>query len=368
MGRMKIYKRIVVFICVTVFSFSITFAQEETPPAPPTMPDVLGLTVPSAIAQLNQVSLDVNIDQTYTWTHADPFVPYTISGQNPESGTEVIDGQVAMLTIARPITARLLYDDNDLTLINLSDDEINLNNIVFTALDGTIPASLSASEWLVDVVSPQRCIQIWSVGGRQGAKDVEGCQPARDIPWLFRGDASNHFWIDDNGATLFDVIQDGVWRGTCTIMANTSDVQICDLFIMPTGLNRVADDVTEYVYFRYTSDQLWVINRSEDRWMPTSQVEIVDGVKLDDEFLYFEQSTFADIGLLAPNQCLLLTTSRDIPTVTSESCDLIGVAQVDDETLFWNNGFDVSSDIMNQNMTCLSPLSGDEETVCLVPR
>lgn len=348
-----------------MLSVSFVHAQDETPAPPPTVPDVTGMTLPTATALLNQMGIAVNAQQTYNWTDSDTISPYTITTQNPQVGAEVPDGLVATLTIARPVTARLFYDDNDLTLINLSDGELTLRNIVFTAIDGNPPASFSASEWTVDTVSPQRCVQIWAVAGRQGAKDVEGCQSARDIPWLTRGNAPDHFWLDDNGATGFTVTQDGVWRGDCTIIPNTTDVQTCDLYLMPAGLDTVAQDVTEYVYFRYTPEQLWVINRADDRWMPTSQVDIVDGIDLADYSLYRESSPVTDIDLLAPNQCLLITTSDDALISTPESCDLIGIAEVDDN--FWQNGFEINSRMMPQTFACL-PSESDEMTVCLVPR
>ena len=356
--------------CVIILTTSSLVAQEEATEEPATIPNIVGLNVPFATSMLNQLGITIGEQTLIEWNTSLGVEPNRITQQSISAGTPVTAGLQMDIVIAHPFNMEIIFDDNDLTLLNQTGGAVDLAGLVFTAIDARIPATFSGVEWTseVDSLSPERCVQIWSIGGIGQAKSVEGCQASGSIPWLSRINDDAHFWIDDNGATGFSLIQDGIYRGDCAIIPNTTNVQQCEIYTAPIGVDGVAEDVTAYVYFRYNDEQLWVINRSDDRWMPSSQVDIVDAINLGDSNLFAEDAIIGNVSLLAPHQCVLYTNiGATEPVTTPDSCDLIAIASLDPDDVFWLAGFEITSRIRGENLACVTPQS-EGDTLCLLPR
>lgn len=324
-------------------------AQSATPePTAIVLPDVTGLSVPAAAARLNQAGYRLGALTLADWTAAVSATPNTIRDQTPNAGTALPLGEAVNLTVWRAEKTIFIFDDNDFTLQNTSNETMSLNRISFTTPSG---ASFEAREWSA-ILRPRQCVQLWSV--RTNAhKDVEGCQFIQN--WLFRLSSNQHFWTGSN--TEFTVIQDNMVRGQCVIAEFR-----CEVYL---SLSEIPTDSAEYLYFAYTRDAWVIYNRAPDRFLPMPAV-IVAGSPFARRNIT-PLSTVADLNLLAPGQCIAFWReggARQTPI----ACDLVGEVTVDAANAFWNAPYEVSNRLDGQNRTCPSAISATETTLCLVPR
>jgi PASTA domain len=343
--RFRIYL-MCLFVLFLPFSLG---AQDNTAP---TIPDVTGLPVPQAAATLNRAGFRLG---TQTFTESSGSAINTVSEQSPIPGESAEAGTQVDLTVQRAFNTRLVWDENDFTVVfngnSGSADALWLNRLNFMTRSG--PDAQFIGRWSELSILSGFCAQIWTEPVR-GAKDVPGCAAARTTLWLTTNNPAEHFWT--NGAAQFEVTQDGVYRGMCEVAALE-----CRLYL-PPGL--VAPDVTEYFYFVYTPEQFLMINQSADRWMPTYQLSI-NGYALGSSANYDLSNIIGDVHLLAPEQCLQFASTVLDETALSEPCDLIASTAVD--TRFWASGFERVSTIDGETRICPPPVSG-QPTICLLPR
>ena len=199
------FKRLI-FSLVIIMTSSLLAAQEQTN----IVPDLVGMSVPRAAAELNRLGMHVG-DQTDQHWSEDQAVPEgRISGQSIAAGTSVGRGTAIDVTVLRSPNLRLLYDDNDLTIVNLIDKSVDLTGLVFNTEDGS-PASFDATQLTGNLIGTQ-CVQMWSVS-RNGPKEIDGCSFIQN--WMTTTRADAHFWISAGGATRFAVAQDGTVRAAC---------------------------------------------------------------------------------------------------------------------------------------------------------
>lgn len=327
-----------------------------------TVPDVTGLSVPEAAAVLNRAGLALGVETPVGWTPEAAVQPNSVVAQSVAAGQVVAGGTAIDVTVARQANALLLYDDNDLTLVNQTGSTVNLTRITFNALDGTSPASFAASRWAADL-RPDQCVQVWSVG-RNGPKGLDECQYIQN--WLWTGNGAEHFWTGANGVTRFNVVQDGVERAVCEIAARRCE------FYLAAG---EAGEVTDYVYFAYTTDRLIIHNPSPDRWMPLRGVVLQNyfapggpyAVPISDPTLYSSRSPVASLERLAPGQCILFTDATVSVTAPPERCDVIAELAIGPELLFWAGDFGIVSPISGEERTCPAR-TADHLTLCVMPR
>src|SRR5690606_32974521 len=121
-----------------------------------------------------------------------------------------------------------------------------------------------------------------------------------------------------------------------------------------------------------------VMNTSSDRWMPTTSPIIynfnpalsVAGVGLqlgDPTYFQVDESVVGDVTRLAPNQCLLLTTSQDASVQAPVPCDVIAQRTLSPEVIFWSAPFELDTPLSAERSSC--PAANSERLViCIMPR
>lgn len=324
------------------------------------VPDLTGLNVPQAAALLNRAGLKLGAENAAGWTPESGLPQNTISGQSIPAGTSAAPGAAVDVDVLRAPNMVLVYDDNDLTLINQSGGTLGLGSVVFRALDGS-GATFAAARWAGGLPAGD-CGQIWSIG-RRGAKDVPGCG---SILWLTTNNPAEHFWT--GGVTQFAVFQNGVQRAVCPA-ANPGQCE----FYLAAGASA---DATEFVYFAYTPEHLAIINTSDDRWMALEGFAVYNNfvppfgaaVNVADRSLYRDEnvSPVADIRRLAPGQCLLFTNRSPGSEQPPQPCDVIARLDIGPTVIFWGADFGVGSSD-GQPRSCPAAVAG-RLTLCVMPR
>ncbi|MDX1993441.1 MAG: PASTA domain-containing protein [bacterium] len=327
-----------------------------------TVPNVTGLNVPQAAAALNRVGLRLGTETAFGWTADSPFPQNSVSAQSVAPGTSVAYGTTVDLTVLRSANALLIYDDNDITLVNQTGAPVSLAGIQFATLDGASQAGFAAARWS-PTLAPGDCGQLWSVG-RSTPKELPEC--AEEMRWITTGNSAEHFWTGAGGTTQFAVFQDGVQRATCPVSATGR----CELFLASGG----AGDATEFIYFAYTTDRLIIYNRSADRWMPLMGVLInvaatpggapIAPVTETDN----PQAVLGDVMRLAPGQCLYVRVpplnGEDTPP---EPCDLLASYTLTTQEHFWARDFFITSVTDGEQRTCPAAQPG-RLSLCILPR
>jgi PASTA domain len=334
-----------------------------------TVPDLTGLTLPKAAALLNSLGLNLGTELAVDWNAASGLPENTIAEQALASNTAVARGTSVDVSVLRVPNMVLIYDDNDLTLVNTTLNIADLTALRFVSVAGN-PASFAASRWASNV-GEQRCTQIWSIRRNQSKKMSE-CEDIQN--WLTTNSTGEHFWTQVNGVQEFAIVDNGIQRTTCP--AATSDSQDsplrCAFYFDGAGSGQ---DTTFYYYFAYTTDAMILLNPSEDKWMPTDRTTIYGvnatsaPVVLGDAATWGDGFTVevGDLTRLAPNQCLLMTTATSIGADPPEACTPIAQQAQSSQTTFWLSEFEVESANDGQRHTCPAATPG-RLTRCIVPQ
>lgn len=345
-------------IVLAVMALSLPVLAQE----PVTMPDLTGLNLPQAGAALNRLGLRLGTELNVVREPGSTEPLQRIIGQAIPAGTEVEPGTAVDITVLRAANMLLIYDDNDLTLANVSQQNLNIGNLMFNALDGN-GASFAASRW-GDQLRSNQCMQVWSVG-RNGPKGLPECRLIQT--WRVTTNRAEHFWTGAGGTTQFSVVQGGVERAVCSVAAGR-----CEFFFPP---NPRTGPVTPYIHFAYTTDRLAIINTSEDRWMAVGQVVVENNfaeprgatVSIGQPSLFGNPDTLGMTYLLAPDQCLLFTNSGPDTDTPPRPCDVVARLDVGPNVIFWGADFPVRGVTDSQPRTC--PAARPERiTLCIVPR
>ena len=328
-----------------------------------TVPDLTGLNIPQAAAALNAAGLSLGDEAAQLWDSLAPVEPDLIGGQSVPAGSAAEAGTVVDVTVLRAPNAAMIYDDNDITLVNLSGANISVNDVTFNTVDGN-SASFPASLW-TDILRANQCLQLWSVG-RNGPKGLDECRLIQT--WRVTTNPAEHFWTGSGGTTQFSLSKAGEQVVTCDV-ANPGR---CD-FYLPTGVR--GGESTEYVYFAYTSDQLAIINTSDDRWMDLNGLSVINNfaqplgatVAVGNPSLFGNPSIVADIRRLAPGQCLLFTNSSPQSDAPPQPCDPIARLNIAPNLIFWGAAFEVDSVTSERNHACPAG-AADRLILCVMPR
>lgn len=351
---MQTLARFALFSLLFVTILSVNDAQTTTPDPTPPVPDVAGLTVPEAAAKLNQAGLQLGLIEDVQGTAGQAN---TIAAQVPSAGSAAEPGTAVDLTVRRSQMVKLIYDDNDLTLMNLSSEDLSLRRVYFRSVDGTASTSFVATDWDANRLRGNQCMQLWSIATRV-TRAVEGCGSFQK--WVYRTVGTAHFWTGANNTTRFEVTQDGVLRGICVIEDGE-----CSLYIAPfAGRSGIAPDVAEYVTLLYTPDTLWITNRTANRWLPTGDL-LIGGTQAGDTAIYSTVSDVATPQLLAPGQCLRWERPGAAGNSDADPCEVVGVARVSG---FWTQVFRVSSQVDGARRECPPVAEGSQTALCLLPR
>lgn len=343
-------------LCLCALGFGAVSAQDSV-----TVPDLKGMNVPQAAAALNKAGLSLGAENNEGWTEAAGLPQNTVGGQSVAAGQTAPRGTKVDITVLRSPNALLIYDDNNLTLVNQGTADLPLGDIVFQALDGG-KARYAAASW-GGALGVNKCGQVWSIR-RGSAKKMPEC---KSISWKTTNKKEEHFWTGEDGATQFAVLQGGVQRAACPVSKDGR----CSFYLAGAG---AASDATPFVYFAYTPDALAIINPSADQWMVMKDFVLLNNhnaakapVPVGDASLFGKNfNGIGDVGRLAPNQCLLFTSGNSA-TTPPKSCDVVAHLAVDPNVTFWGAPFEMTSASDNQPHTCPAATPG-HLTICVMPR
>lgn len=363
-------RQLVFFALIVLTLFLVTPAahmQEATIP----VPNLVGMNAPQAAAALNHVGLALGAQTNVGWTAESGLPQNTIGSQSLFPDQPVSPGTAVDVTVLRSPNVALMYDENDITLINNTGATLDLNGLVFGMVEGTSPAAFAATRWM-GALEAGGCTQLWSVL-RSVPKDVEGC--AGINRWLTNvNNTSEHFWTALNGVVTFSIVYNGVQYTTCPAAPAGAQPMRCETYLPVGG----AAEVTPFIYFAYTSDRLIVFNRSQNQWMPLADTPVINlnpnitvpepRVPLADPTVVTPLNPVANVALLAPNQCLLFTNniSPELPNLP-EPCDVIAQGNIDPNLTFWTADFDIVSVTDGRRRTCAAATPG-RLTICMMSR
>lgn len=335
------------------------------------VPDLTGMNAPQAAAALNKVGLRLGKQTDENWTAGQPVPVGGISAQSVAAGTVVEAGSAVDVTVLRSTNLRLLYDDNDLTIINLTDGTVNLSEMRLVAVDGN-GASFDASRLTVDLRGGQ-CVQLWSVS-RNGPKTLEECSFIQN--WVSTNNAAEHFWTTaTSGATQFSARRDGAVLATCNAAPPNSQESptTCDFFLPASGQG---GDVAEYVYLVYDTTRFLLINNAPDEWMRTNQTTIHNAnpnngtlgaaFAVGDPAIFGSPDIVAQINRLAPSQCLLYKSADASTEALPQDCDIIAQLDLPADQLFWSFDFEMEGR-GGERFTCPAAVEG-KRVICAMPR
>lgn len=340
-----------------------TFAQESGV----NVPDLTGLNLAQATARLNEVGLRMGNEETVLWTIDSPQPPNIVSNQSAAPGTSVPAGSAVDVTILRDPNMLLIYDDNDITIVNQTGNIVDVTGMRFVSQEGQ-SAALSVASRLNTYIREDQCFQVWSVW-RNGPKGLDECRFIQS--WIRNTTPPEHFWTQVAGVSRFAVLESGIERANCPAAPpNSQDNPLtCEFFYG----GKSAADVTPYIYFVYTPTSIALINQSTDRWMPTDRTEILNPnvedttLYMGDPALFGNPDTLGDITLLAPGQCLLLTVNQPSNLAPPQPCNVIAYADINPQFAFWTAAFQTQGATDGRLHDCPAA-SPERAVICIVPQ
>ncbi|MBC8098698.1 MAG: PASTA domain-containing protein [Armatimonadetes bacterium] len=311
------------------------------------LPEVVGLSVPAAVARLHGAGFTLGALRLRDWTAASGAVVDTVAAQTDSAQRGAVD-----LTVWRAEKLVLIYTHDVITLHNPTQNDLPLRGVLFAADRGNAALDLSRDD-VANRVQPGECVQVWAVAYQAGSLPAD-CTALQKYGQRFI--EGKQFWRTTPGVTRFSVLQDGVLRGSCEISAER-----CEIYIAPTNDTApIAVDTAEYVYLSYTAQTLFVFNRSPDRWLPLTNLQI--GQRMLD----------ADVQppLLAPGECLALYLNT-LTTLPDIGCNGVTEVPVAPANIFWATRFNVFTQPAAARRECPGvpgSASDDQTAICLVGR
>ncbi len=360
------WSKLLLVLVTLLIGAQIAWGQAETV----AVPDLTGLTAPVAAAQLNAVGLRLGTQAALPWSESSGLSAGSISGQDVPVGQAVAPGTAVNVQVLLSPNVTLIYDENDLTILNRTGQDLPFPGLMFEVLEGAASAAFQATRWAGGLQNG-RCAQVWSIV-RYDAKAVEGCDGIAN--WLTTNNPGEHFWTQLNGVNRFRVLQNGVERGSCAAAPAGTAPITCSFYVPAAG----SSDATDYIYLAYTPGRLVIINQSAERWMPLNGTQVLNnnpnlsspgqGVPIGDPALYVPVNSVADVTRLAPGQCLLFTDSTGLENDNlPQPCTVIGRLDIGPELIFWVADFTIVSVTDGLQRTCLVAVA-DRLTICVMPR
>jgi hypothetical protein len=335
------------------------------------VPDVTGLSIPQAAAALNRAGLLLGQQTALNWTLDSGAAPDLVAAQSVAAGTMVAADTSVDVVVPRTANMQLIYDDNDLTLVNMSDTPADMRGLRFMDVSGT--ASFAATR-LTGELRARQCVQVWSIG-RNGPKGINECRFIQN--WLSTRNRSEHFWTAVNGIQEFAVLDNTTELARCPAagIGTEANPLRCQFFY---GGGAGGSELTDYIYFAYTPQAIAIINMSEDRWMPTDGIIYnynpgiaIPGVTLrfGDPQLFGASSRRSpgEIERLAPGQCIVLTSAPMEADAAPQPCHVVAQRDLVPQVAFWLADFQVESVTSGRRLGCPAAIA-ERLTLCILSR
>jgi PASTA domain len=324
------------------------------------VPNLAGLSVPEAAALLNRTGLNLGAEKAIPLTDTSGLVQNRVNSQSVPAGQQVARGSAVDVTVPRATNILLLYDYNELTLVNKTGFKLGLDDITFNAF--------AASTWQAKELEDGQCAQLWAIS-RSGPQAVPECAAIQT--WFFTTNKANHFWRATAGSPQFAFTKGGIHYGQCDAVGADSGPMRCDLYLS----DNVQDDLTDYLYFVYTAEQLIIRNKSKDEWMPLSGVNVINNLPavkgqtfaVGDPKSYPTRAPVGRADRLAPGQCLWFTNGSPQITAPVQPCDVMARLDVNPDLIFWASDFGVDGVLYDAPNNCPKATPG-KLTICAVPR
>lgn len=360
--------RIVTLTLIIFISAWASAQASESAAAATTVPNLAGMTPPQAAAALNAARLQLGAMSSMT--ASPPLLAGTVAGQFPPAGSVAVPGAMVDVSVAYAPNVRLIYDNNDLTLINIGTQPLDAGTLTFQASDA-VPVSFDGRRWGRQI-EPTDCVQVWSTRRTQ-PKSLAACR--RIAAWLSTTDANQHVWKDASGAQGFIVRQEGVQRGECPTASpgTRENPLVCEIYLAQVQ----PPPVWPFIYLAYTRDSLVVHNTSADSWMRMNVPLLLasnHAISLNDTSLYHAVdglivSTGSGgvpvIRQLAPGQCVRFRTVSAPADFIPEPCLMFADALIDGVP-FWHTPFTIEDNRGDKHVCAAA--APDAVTTCRVLR
>lgn len=333
------------------------------------VPDLTGLPLPQAAALMNNAGINLGTELALDWDATSTLPENTIADQSIAAGTMVERGTSVDVSVLRTPNMVLIYDDNDLTLVNTTANTADLTALRFAATAGS-PASFAASRWASNV-GENRCTQVWAIPRNQ-SKKLSECEDIQH--WLTTNTTGEHFWTQTTGVQEFAVIDNGIQRTACPAAPPESQDSPLRCSFYFDGANAGQND-TFFYYFAYTTEAIVLLNPTEDKWMPTDRSTIYSAnaaaapIVLGDIVTWGENFSVpvGDLTRLAPSQCLVMTTASAMDAPLPEACNPIAQQAQGAQSSFWLTDFEIESANSGQLHKCPAATEG-RVTRCIIPQ
>lgn len=325
------------------------------------VPDLTGLNIPQATAALNAAGLRLGTQTIQIATPQDTQPTGTVLSQSVAAGELVEGGATVDVTVLQAANVRIVYDDNDLTLINETGAALNLRTFTFRSSDGN--RQFAPARWRAALPDGD-CGQLWSIP-RGASKPINGCD---SIYWQTTNNSALHFWTPEAGGN-FSVLQNDNEVASCAVAPPNSqdNPSVCAFFV---NLGR-AVPTAEFVYYAYTTDRLAVMNVTPDKWMPLVATVITTPgfeLTLGDEALFGNPEGVGNVRRLAPGQCTLLSAAPLTDATPPQDCVVIAQTALGADRVFWTQEFSVRAATGENEVNACPAATPDFVTLCIVPR
>jgi hypothetical protein len=359
MRNFSIWKTIVrlsVALAVLLGSVVLTLSSSRAQETDLKVPDLTGLSVPLAAQALNNVGLLLGTETQQAWTASAKVKENQVSSQQPAADKAAAPGSTVNVTVLRVFNARLVYNDINVTLLNLSKSPLDIKNVTLESGKGDKQTQFNAVIW-GQTLAPGDCFRLWV--------DIPVKAPSPDCTTLKRNiqatQTVQHFWRDPIGS--FRLEQNGNQLVECQIASKQ-----CDL-TLPQGEN--TGDYTDYMVFSYRSTHFTVRNESPQQWMTLSDMDLVG--RITGKRFSFEKVqpiTRGDVPWdgqrLAPGQCIVYS-ELDLGSLPPYNCKVVGYVKIEKGAAFWTRGFTTIGKLSRRYSQCDQAPEG-KASVCIVPR
>ena len=324
------------------------------------VPDLTGLSVPQAAAQLNRIGLNLGFENPVPWMEASGLPQNKINGQSVSAGQQIPKLSAIDVIVSRITNIILLYDYDGLTLVNKTGLNLDLTDLKLN--------SFAATTWQVSQIADGQCAQIWAISKR-APENISDCTNIQT--WLFSTNEGLHFWRSTPESAHFTFSKGGVEYGVCNAAVRATQPMRCDIYLPENA----QDDLTDYIFFAYTAEQLTIRNNSADAWMPVGDVIIINNLTAVKGFTFLpgDANSYAirapvgRVDKLAPNQCIWFTNRDPALIAPPQTCDVIAKLDVDPTLIFWASDFGVDGALDTKPHLCPKATVG-KLTICVMPR
>jgi|GEM_PF-949065 len=219
----------------TPFSTQILPTEVAALPQPTNQPPTLSLatvtpiqSLPTSAQEIQTTSSMLGFRAVWSWFWSIEFTQV----EAPQIVQPTLIPTEAQAVVSNDL--RLLYDQNGLTLINISGEIVNIRGLRFESDSGVMDAARWETEFLSQSLggfTPNDCLQVWMVNTTSTPPMPSECLTRH--AWIAVGEEFD-FW---RNTPTFNVLRDGRLIAICDVAAGVCDVDLSgeQLSVIPTS-------------------------------------------------------------------------------------------------------------------------------------